>query len=114
MKRLVLLFACIAQTTLPESAPGEGSPVQVHQDFSKDPGWEWKDNRIVAEDPPTIEQDFCWRPSNHTGAADSGEIGGKIWQSKTPAYYALPFDKPLSFKDKFSFSCRISFMPTEG
>src|SRR5689334_15366875 len=88
--------------------------VQVRQDFSKDPGWESFQNRIVAQDPPIITQDFGWAPTNHTGAAESGEIGGKIWQSKTPAYYALPLNRPLSFKDKFSFSCRLSFMPNGG
>src|SRR5436309_161391 len=114
MKRLVLLFACIAQTTLPKAVPGQGSQlerglriaefgvgnavkqiptgerlVQVHQDFSKDPGWEWKNNRIVAEDPPIIKQDFGWSPSDHLGAG-TGEIGGTVWLSRTPAWYALP------------------------
>jgi hypothetical protein len=37
-----------------------------------------------------------------------------MWQSQTPAWYALPINKPLSFKDKFSFSCRVAFMPTGG
>ena len=100
-------------------ASAQDGLVQVHQDFSKDPGWEWKDNRIVAEDPPTVKQDFGWAPTNHTGAAEPGEIGGRIWRSITPAYYALPLNHPLSFKDKFSFSariasstCRNSFPPT--
>src|SRR5205823_14559003 len=88
--------------------------IQVHQDFSKDPGWEWKNNRIVAQDPPTVKQDFGWSPTNHTGAAAPGEIGGRIWRSITPAYYALPLNRPLSFKDKFSFSGRIAFMPPAG
>jgi hypothetical protein len=65
MKRLVLVIACIIQTTLPKAAPGQGSLVQVHQDFSKDPGWESKNNRIVAEDPPMIKQDFGWSPTDH-------------------------------------------------
>jgi hypothetical protein len=87
--------------------------VQIHQDFSKDPGWEFKNNRIVAEDPPTIKQDFGWGATDHIGAG-TGEIGGTVWLSRTPAYYALPLGRPLSFNDKFSFSCRIAFMPQSG
>jgi hypothetical protein len=26
----------------------------------------------------------------------------------------MPLNRPLSFKDKFSFSCRITFMPGGG
>src|SRR5688500_19955704 len=37
-----------------------------------------------------------------------------MWQSQTPAYYAMPLNRPLSFKEPFSFSCRIAFMPTKG
>src|SRR5688572_3018666 len=91
----------------------QGELVQFTQDFSKDPGWEWMNNRIVASDPPTIKQDFGWSQTNHTGAGP-GEIGGRVWMSRTPAYYALPLSRPLSFKDKFSFSGRIAFMPTGG
>src|SRR5438067_1642992 len=109
-RSLILLAGLISPLTL----FAQSDLVQIHQDFSKDPGWDWKHNRIAAEDPPTIKQDFGWAETNHTGAAAAGEIGGTIWQSKTPAYYALPLNKPLSFKDKFSFSCRISFMPTGG
>src|SRR5688572_20583207 len=91
----------------------EGELTQVTQDFSRDPGWEWMNNRIVAENPPTINQDFGWSLTNHTGAG-TGEIGGRVWMSRTPAHYALPLSRPLSFKDKFSFSGRIAFMPTGG
>jgi hypothetical protein len=70
-------------------------------------------NRIVAEDPPVINQDFGWAPTNHTGAGP-GEIGGRMWQSQTPAWYAMPLGRPLSFKQPFSFSGRIAFMPTGG
>ena len=93
MNRLLLLIACVAQITLPMAAPGQGNLVQVHQDFSQDPGWEWKHNRIVAEDPPVVKQDFGWVPTNHTAAAEAGEIGGRIWRSATPAYYALPLNR---------------------
>ena len=91
--RLLLLLA------IPAGASAQGQLTQVHQDFSKDPGWEWKNNRIVAQDPPTVKQDFGWAPTNHTGSGGPGKIGGRIWRSVTPAYYALPLNRPLSFKD---------------
>src|SRR2546421_9682963 len=108
------LTASICLLAMPVVALTQVELTQVHQDFSKDPGWEWKYNRMVAEDPPTVKQDFGWAPTNHTGAAAPGEIGGRIWRSKTPAYYALALNHPLSFKDKFSFSGRIAFMPPTG
>ena len=97
---LLCLIACTGAQ--PKAASGQGSLVQVHQDFSRDPGWEWKNNRIVAEDPPVIKQDFGWSPTDHLGTG-TGEIGGTIWLSRTPSWYALPINRPLSFKDKFSF-----------
>src|SRR2546423_1543517 len=87
--------------------------IQVHQDFSRDPGWDCVKNRIRASDPPTVKEDFGWSPTNKAGGSN-GEIGGTIWQSVTPAYYAMPLNHPLSFKEPFSFSCRIAFSPTGG
>src|SRR3954469_2031885 len=113
MNRLVFVIACVALITVPKAAPGQANLVQVHEDFSRDPGWEWKNNRVVAEDPPMIKQDFGWSPTDHLGTG-RGEIGGTVWLSRTPAWYALPINRPLSFKDKFSFSCRIAFMPDGG
>src|SRR5881397_2256478 len=99
MKRMIFIAMVLASAI---GALAQDGLVQVQQDFSSDPGWEWKHNRIVAEEPPTIKQDFGWAPTNHTGAAESGEIGGTMWQSQTPAWYALPLNRPLSFNDKFS------------
>lgn len=83
--------------------------VQVREDFTADPGWEGMNNRIRASNPPRIEQDFGWSPTRRTGGA-GGELGGTIWRSRTIAYYALPIGKPLTFKDKFSASGKITLM----
>ncbi|NOY58565.1 MAG: hypothetical protein GXO75_06490, partial [Calditrichaeota bacterium] len=72
----------------------------VYQDFSNDPGWEGVNNRVECENCPVITQNFGWVPTNRTGSGP-GEIGGIIWRSTTPAYYAMPIG-PLTFKDKFS------------
>jgi hypothetical protein len=74
----------------------------VHEDFGRDPGWEGWNNRVRARNPPEIAQDFGWRPAGRTGAGPAG-IGGVIWRSSTPAYYAMPLG-PLSFRNSFSAS----------
>ncbi len=77
--------------------------VQVHQDFSRDPGWDYYQNRIEGTDMPAIRQDFGWRRTNHTGGG-TGEIGGRVENSRRQAYYALPLGDPLSFDDEISAS----------
>jgi len=98
---------------VPASRPAETDLIQVHEDFSNDPGWEGRQNRIIAKDPPIVKQNFGWAATSHTGSRP-GEIGGTIWQSRTPAWYALALGHPLSFKESFSFSGRIAFMPSGG
>jgi len=78
----------------------------IHQNFSEDPGWEGYNNRVQCQDCPTITQDFGWNPTNHNGDG-VGEIGGVIWKSTTPAYYAMPIG-PFSFKDKLTASGKIA------
>lgn len=87
---------------------------EVYQNFSKDPGWEGLNNRVECKNPPLITQNFGWAPTNRTGSGP-GEIGGIIWRSTTPAYYAMPLG-PLSFKDKFAASGKIALIapPEEG
>jgi hypothetical protein len=38
-----------------------GQIVPVRQDFSRDPGWDQYQNRIVGTDLPGVVQDFGWR-----------------------------------------------------
>jgi hypothetical protein len=88
--------------------------ITIHQDFSQDPGWEGVNNRVQCENCPTISQDFGWKPTHHNGDG-MGEIGGIIWKSTTPAYYAMPIG-PFSFKDKLTASGRLAVIapPEEG
>jgi hypothetical protein len=99
LKSLVCL---VVAGLFPPFVPAAEPLVQVYQDFSQDPGWEGFQNRIVALDPPHVKQDFGW--------AD-GKIGGSIWSSTTPAWYAMPIGRPLTFKDGFSASGKIAFPP---
>jgi len=87
--------------------------VQVHQDFTTDPGWEGVNNRVVCESCPTVTQDFGWGPASYSGGS-GGDIGGTIVQSRTPAWYGMALGRPLSFRDRFSASGSIVIMPIEG
>jgi hypothetical protein len=85
---VVSLFISIGKTSIAEI-------MQVHEDFSNDPGWEEVNNRVVASDPPLVNQDFGWSPTGHLDKGQ-GEIGGTVFQSRTPAWYALPLGRPLT------------------
>ena len=87
----------------------------VTQNFDKDPGWENINNRVECTGCRIVNQDFGWAPTNHNGSG-KGEIGGTIWRSTTPAYYAMPIGEPLNYKDEFSASGKLSVIepPREG
>src|SRR5262245_837136 len=104
---LVLILAMIGGPIL-----AENDLFQAQQDFSTDPGWEGMNNRIEAIDPPSVTQNFGWSRTDHTQSGQ-GEIGGKVSRSRTIAYYAMPLGKPLTFKDAFSASGKITLMPGE-
>jgi hypothetical protein len=62
---------------------------------------------VAADDGPTIQQDFGWKSSG-----GSGEVGGTIWRSRTPAWYAMKVG-PFNFNDKLSASGEIAVMPAK-
>jgi hypothetical protein len=92
----------------------QGEIITIHHDFSVDPGWENVNNRVEGESCPTVTQDFGWQPTNFNGDG-VGEIGGTIWKSTTPAYYAMPIG-PFSFKDSLRASGKLAVIapPEEG
>lgn len=102
-------FLGIAATTL-----SQNPIISIHQDFSQDPGWEGVNNRVQCQNCPIITQDFGWKPTHHNGDG-IGEIGGVIWKSTMPAYYAMPIG-PFSFQDKLTASGKIALIapPEEG
>lgn len=106
----ILLFCLALLLPVAACAARPGELTQIHEDFSSDPGWDGVNNRIECENCPTVVQDFGWSPTNHAGGK-GGEIGGVVWRSTTPAWYAMPIGKPLSFKDSFSASGRLAVMP---
>src|SRR5438045_2764283 len=93
----LIFFLCALGTSIWAS----DDAVRVHQDFSSDPKWEGVNNRVEAEDPPTITQNFGYR---------DGKIGGVIWRSRTPAWYAMKVG-PFSFDDALTASGTIVIPP---
>ena len=87
-------------------AAAQSQLVTVKESFDADPGWIGFNNRQIGTEMPTVRQDFGWSQTNHTGAG-SGEIGGLVTDSRIGAYYALPFGRPVSFKDKLSASGKL-------
>src|SRR5262249_39951095 len=71
--RTGILVSVLVQLALVPAARGQ--LVQVREDFSRDPGWDRFQNRIVGTDMPQVVQDLGWRRTNHTGRGP-GEIGG--------------------------------------
>ena len=111
---LVLLSILVAGVFAGGGEKSGGKISTVFQDFSTDPGWEGVNNRVQCENCPVVTQNFGWRPGHHNGDG-AGEIGGVIWKSTTPAYYAMPVG-PFSFKDRFSASGKMAAIapPEEG
>ena len=89
------------------AAPASAQLVQIQEDFSRDPGWDHFQNRIVGTDMPLVVQDFGWRKTDHTGSGP-GEIGGRVDNSRRQAYYAIPLGKPLTFDDHLSASGKLA------
>jgi len=94
--------------------PSKSTIITIHQNFDTDPGWEGFHNRVKCGDCYEITQDFGWSPTNKTGYGP-GEIGGTIWKSTTPAYYAMPLG-PYSFMDTLTASGKMALIapPKEG
>lgn len=112
-KQMPFLMAGALALIVMTTALAENALVQVHQDFSEDPGWEGMNNRVIAENPPTKTQQFGYTPTTRSSST-VGEIGGTMWCTRKPAWYAMPIGKPLSYKDSLSVSGRISLVGIEG
>jgi hypothetical protein len=101
--RSQILLACLAShLVFPSSARAQLT--QIHEDFSREPGWDHYQNRIVGVEMPRVVQDFGWRRTGFTGGGGSGEIGGRVENSRRQAYYALPLGRPFTFDDELSAS----------
>jgi hypothetical protein len=80
--------------------------------FDRDPGWEGFNNRITPARFPTVKQDFGYSKSNHA-AKDLGEIGGQVWRSTTPAFYAKQLPQ-LTLQDELEASGTFALTASSG
>jgi len=97
----------IALALLAPAFPVEPTLIQVHQDFSTDPGWDNFQNRVIGVNMPVRAQDFGWSNTVHASTAP-GEIGGRVENSRVGASYAMPLARPLTFNDPISVSGRVA------
>src|SRR3954453_6035279 len=103
--RTFLLVCVLPQLAFVPSVRGQ--LVQIREDFSRDPGWDHYQNRIVGTEMPQGIQDFGWRRTDYTDSGP-GEIGGRVENSRRQAYYAMPLGKPLTFDDEIAASGKLT------
>ena len=63
------------------------NPATKIDHFDKDPDWEGRNNRIVADRAPKVTQDFGYSRTNFAGK-ERGELGGQVARASEPAYDA--------------------------
>ena len=104
MKISLMAFLC--------SCSLAGAQALKLETFDRDPGWEGHNSRIVPKKPLTVIQDFGYSATNHAGKA-SGEIGGRIQRSTTPASFAARIPVK-TLDDRFSASGSFAVTKSEG
>ena len=82
-------------------------------DFRSAPNWEAKANRNPSIAEKTTTQDFGFSHTNNAGGQSSGEIGGRISRSITPATYAIPIT-PRTLNDNLVASGKFAVTRAEG
>src|SRR5437667_8988907 len=82
------------------------------ESFDRDPDWEGLNNRVAPARIPTVIQDFGYSASNFAGQ-ETGEIGGRVWRSSTPASYAARIS-PKTLSDKLRASGTFAITATSG
>jgi len=104
-----LLLGAAAILLLAASAPAQ--PFLEHRDdFASDPRWESFSLVPLPKQFPITRQDFGWRAPPR---AATGEIGGWVQRSVTPASYAKVID-PRSLEDKLRASGKFAVRRDTG
>lgn len=98
-----LLFAAITASAAPLKT----------EHFDHDPSWEGRNNRIVPAKTQTVKQDFGYSATNFAGKA-TGELGGTIQRSTTPASYAAALAPAKTLNDKLSASGTFAIKASQG
>ena len=87
--------------------------VNRFQDFTADPNWEGRGNRTAEKYARTVVQDFGYSRTNYAGGDTSGEIGGRISRSLTPATYATAIPTK-TLNDHFTASGKFAVTEADG
>src|SRR3954469_4208680 len=103
-----VITSCLISFTLAADPPGA-----AHQYFSKDPGWDSLNNRLLPEKLPVTRQHFGGGDTKYAGGKAKGEIGGRVQRSRTAAYYAMAI-APKTLNDKLHASGRLSVTADDG
>jgi hypothetical protein len=106
---LIALAAVGAGISAAEPPP---QPVLKTVSFDTDPGWEGHNNRVVPKVIKNVKQGFGYSATNFAGK-EKGEIGGTIWRSATPAYYAAKLPAK-TLHDKLTASGTFALTASAG
>lgn len=106
--------ALVSATTI-DATGSDAQPQAITkaERFDRDPGWEGRNNRIVPKSFPAVKQDFGYSPTHFAGKA-SGEMGGRIQRSTTPASYAVPLAPAKTLDDKLTASGSFAITSSQG
>jgi hypothetical protein len=112
--RFIAVFRTITVLAIVSSAGALDSVATglKRERFDNDPHWEGFNNRVVPKKQSIVKQDFGYSPTNHAGAA-SGEMGGTVQRSTTPAYYAAKIS-PKSLDDHLTVSGSFAITAAQG
>ncbi|MDZ4290185.1 MAG: hypothetical protein U0984_19620 [Prosthecobacter sp.] len=69
------------------AARGQAEAILKVENFSRDPRWEGRNNRVPSKEAAMVTQDFGYSATKLAGQAE-GELGGTVQQAMTPAMYA--------------------------
>jgi hypothetical protein len=95
------------------SVVGDSGAVDSVEHFDVDPGWAGKNNQFPEGRAKEKEFDLGYSVSNHAGGVEPGEIGGRLWRSLTPAYYAKAI-AAASLQEKLFCSGTFSVTASQG
>lgn len=110
---LLAIAALLARDEQIIRAAGETTITLKSEHFDHDPGWEGYNNRNAPKKARTVKQDFGYS-ATHFAGKDSGEIGGRIQRSSTPASYAVPLAPARTLDDKLTASGSFAITSTQG
>ena len=107
MKVVLLIIILVSMMFTPQAT------AERFENFSVDPNWEGKGNRTAEKHIRTVVQDFGYSYTNYAGGEMSGEIGGRISRSLTPATYATAIPTK-TLNDRFRASGKFAVTEADG